>query len=156
MIMEEPIKCQACIIAIMNAFLYNIDKDQLDQSRDKIISNFADIEKICKNNKEQIFEILFLNKVKVKEILYDNDKNIDFEGLNIKPELPELFYLSLLLDNPNIVYFKYSVDFIKNLDNSIKKKKYINKIILSKIIIKLIDNFEGLDNYYKYKNELII
>ena len=154
MIMEEPIKCQACIIAIMNAFLYNIDKDQLDQSRDKIISNFADIEKICKNNKEQILEILFLNKEKVKEILYDNDKNIDFEGLNIKPELPELFYLSLLLDNPNIVYFKYSIGFIRNLDNSIKKKKYINKIILSKIIIKLIDNFEGLDYYYQDKNEL--
>ena len=149
---EEPIKCQTCIIEIMNAFLYNIDNPNNEAiSKD---TEFKKFEEICKNNKDQILEIFYLHKENVQKILYKSDQIFDIENSNIKPELPALFFLSLLLDNSNNVYFKYSFDFIKNLDNSIKEKKYINKIILSKIIIKLIDNFEGLDYYYQYKNEL--
>ena len=143
----------------MNAFLYNIGKPSI-----KTISNYEEFKEIYKNDKEQILEIIYYsNKEKIQEILYEYDIIIDIEYFNIKPELPELFYLSSLLDKYNQLNFKYSFAFIQKLDDSMKEKnfiedkKYIAQIILSKIIIKLIDYFKVLDNYYypyQNKNEI--
>lgn len=146
----ESLKCQSCILTIINAFLYNIGKPNI-----KIITDDDKIEEICKNNKDQILEIFYSNKEMIKKKLYKSDEIFDIKDSNNRSELPELFYLSSLLDDSNKVNFKYSFDLYKNLDNSIiKEKKYITQIILSKIIIKLIDNFKGLDYYYQYKKEI--
>ena len=120
----------------------------------KIINKYEEILDIYKNNEGQILKTFYPIRNNIQKILYDNDKIIDIEDLKIKPDIPELFYLSLLLDNSNIINFKYSIDFINNLSNSIKEKSYITQIILSKIIIILIHNAKGLDFYYQNINEL--
>ena len=120
----------------------------------KIINKYDEIEDICKNSNGQILMIFYFMRNNIQKILYDNDKIIDIDGFNIKPEIPELFYLSLLLDNSNVINFKYSFDFVKNFYNSIKGEGPITQIILSKIIIILIDYAKGLDFYYQYTKEL--
>ena len=146
------LKCQIC-----KAKITKISKKLLDNAPkplNKVIQSYDEIKDIYEKNKEKILKILYLDKNNIQDILYNSDKIINFEDLIIKPELSKLFDLSLLLDNSNLVNFKYSFDFIKKADVYSKEKKPIAQIILSKIIIFLIDNFKGLEDYYQYQNEL--
>ena len=143
------LKCKLCCKEILKA-----PSIYINDPINKIINKYDEIVDICKNKEGKILMIFYFIRNNFQKILYDNDKIINIEDLNIKPEISELFYLSLLLDNSNLINFKYSFDFIKILDTSIKEEISIRKIILSKIIIILIDYAKGLDFYYQYMNEL--
>ena len=78
-----------------------------------------------------------------------------------------IYYLSLLLKKQeNIVNFSYVIDFIKKIDNdNNSQNNELRKLFVSKIILYLINNFEGIkesDEYniiidsMKKKNEKII
>ena len=59
------------------------------------------------------------------------------------------FYLSLLIEeNSNLVNYKYSFNLIKNINElqNMEKEKKLKKIILAKIIIDLITNYEQSDD----------
>ena len=94
---------------------------------------------------------LYLNKNYIHKILYEEDLIISLEDENdifkdLKCSLPLTL---LILDNSNITDFKYSFDFINNFNESLKKEEEIfKKNILSKILIDLIDNYKGLDEYF--------
>ena len=146
----ETLKCQSCSIRKIKPILDNIDK-----STNTKINKYEEIESFCKNNKEKILKFFYFYRNNIQEILYKSDNIIDIEDLGINSKLSELFYLSLLLWNSNLVNFSYSFDFISKLDSiSQYNENYLTKIILSKIIIILIDYTKVLDIYYQNQNEL--
>ena len=90
------------------------------------------------------------------KILYDSEQMIELNDPNRNIELGHYFYLSLLInDNSNIINYKYSLDYIITLNNYNKSIYLLKKIILSKIIIDLINNYEG-GNTYNEKNDEIL
>ena len=147
----EELNCQLCCIKNNASFIDNIDKPNHE-----IINNYSQIEEFKgkSNNKKKIFKLFYFYRNNIHEVLYKEDKLINIEKLNIS-QLSELFYLSLLLDNSNLIYFYYKFDCIQNLDDENKEeKKFIVQIIVSKIIIILIEYSKGLDYYYQYHKEL--
>ena len=68
----------------------------------------------------------------------------------MEKRLSSYFYLSLLIKyNPGANDYTYSMDFIKQINDLQKnnKDKVYKKIIISKIILELIDNYKQTDNY---------
>jgi hypothetical protein len=81
-------------------------------------------------------------------ILYKEDETINIESYNIEKELSNLFYLNLLImETPETLNYEYSFDFIKNIHESNKEAKIIKKVLVSKIILDLLKNYEGLNEY---------
>ena len=113
-----------------------------------LFSKFSDIYKIININNKEALYFIYINKRKISNILYIEDKVINFPyNDNIKYLLDYYFYLSLLLNEDiNLLDYKFSLDHINNLDNyqkSIDNNYKYKKIIIAKIIVRLI-------NYYKY------
>ena len=83
------------------------------------------------------------------KILYEREELIKIEFEEQKRNLYYNFYLNLLIkENPEIKNYAYSLDFIKEIN--IERKKTSQKykfIMLSKIIIDLIYNYRGSDEY---------
>jgi hypothetical protein len=100
---------------------------------------------------KNIFLHIYQNKENIHEILYNLEEIIDINSFKINNTINELFYLNLLIvDNPEVVNYSYSIEFIKNLTEMVIKSddnKAILKIAYIKFIIDLIKNYEGLDAY---------
>ena len=100
---------------------------------------------------KNIFLHIYQNKENIHEILYNSEEIIDINSFKINNTINELFYLNLLIvDNPEVVNYSYSIEFIKNLKEMVIKsddKNAILKIAYIKFIIDLIKNYEGLDAY---------
>ena len=144
----NTLECQICSIREFKSLI-----DSLVKPNNTIIRNYDEIKDLCKANEGQILKIFYFYRNNIQDILYESNNVIDIKDLYNEIEFSELFYLSLLLYNSNLVNFYFSFDFIKNID-SIEEENSIKQIILSKIIIILIDYSKGLDYYYKKKNEL--
>jgi hypothetical protein len=81
-------------------------------------------------------------------ILYKEEEEINIGSYNIKIDLSSLYFLDLLImDNPDTVNYKYSFDFIKNIHDSNQEAKSLMKVLVSKITLELLKNYEGLDDY---------
>ena len=104
----------------------------------EIISDYKEVEKYRELNE-------FLNISNIQKILYDEDKIINVEFKN--QTLTELYYLTkLICKNKSSIDFSFTFDFIKKIHNiNINENKAFRKIILSKIILELIDNYKNLD-----------
>ena len=92
---------------------------------------------------------LYLNAKKVDEVLYVSEETLNVDNQQKEKDLSFFFYLFLLImHNPDIINYKYSLDFIKEINN--KKKNNNNyclrNIIISKIILTLISNFKNFDD----------
>ena len=144
----NTLECQICSIREFKSLI-----DSLVKPNKAIISNYDDIKHFCKENEGKILKIFYFYRNNIEDILYESNTVIDIKDLYNEIEFSELFYLSLLLYNSNLVNFYFSFDFINNFDSK-KEENFIKQIILSKIIIILIDYSKGLDYYYKKKNEL--
>ena len=126
-----------------------------------LLSNFEEIQNILKIDNLNYLKFFYFNKIKTHEILYDKEKLITINDKNVNSKFYLYFYLSLLIEeNNNVVNYQYSYDLIKNI-NEIQKRekdKIIKKVILAKIIIDLISNYEQLsdndENFNNYENEL--
>ena len=145
----ETLECQSCSIRKMKPLL-----DNIDNPINTIINKYEEIENFCKANKGKILKLFYFYRNNIQEILYESDNVFDINKLIINSKLPELFYLSLLLYNSNLVNFNYSFNCITKLDSKNQENGNLKKIILSKIIIILIDYSKGLNYYYQNKNEL--
>ena len=128
----------------------------------KLISNYEDIKEIYEK-KEENKKIFYFNRKIISKILCDykvifSFNKEKFEIINdsiIIFNTSELFYLSLLVSLPNIrTNFDYPVDNIILLYDYIEnnKLKPFQKLILSKIVIDLINNYKycKYDKYIKY------
>ena len=128
---------------------------------EKLLNNYKEIEDIMNIEEQNLFKLLYFIRKKVHKILYDLDKIIDLKNDKNKMSLSSYFYLDLLVnDNINIINYTYSKEYIEQL-NSLQENsndKIYKKIIISKIIIELINNYKGSKNYEEEdennKNEL--
>ena len=125
----------------------------------KLISNYEEIEKLWNIKEEYIIKLFYFNKKMIHKILYDKEEIIFVESFEIKKPLTFYFYLDLLIkDNTTVVNYSYLIGFINKINmmkNNIDKEKIYEKIIISKIIIDLINNYKETDNYNK-EEEIII
>jgi hypothetical protein len=51
------------------------------------------------------------------------------------------------MENTETLNYEYSFDFIKSIHDSNKEAKILKKVLISKIILELLKNYEGLDEY---------
>ena len=114
----------------------------------KLINKYEEIQQISQYKKEKSNQFLFFNSNNIHLILYESEELYKVsENINFS----ELFYLSLLISqNPETIDYVYSLDYIKLIYNDFKNiegLKPIKKIILSKIILILIYNYKGEDEY---------
>ena len=129
-------------------------------NKQKILNMFIhinELEKYYTINKLQIFKILYYNRISINSILYDLESNIALNTDGNILELSHYFYISLLIeDEPTITNYTYSIDFIKELNEKIKKIKNNekNKDLYIKIILDLIDNYEQLEESDENKDEI--
>ena len=141
-----------------NTYLNNAGSILITNEMENIIEDIKD--KKIRENPYLFIYFLFLNKNHIHKILYEEDIIISLEDENdiFKDLLYTLPLTLLILDNSNIIDFKYSFDFINNFNESIKKEKEIfKKVILSKVLIDLIDNYKGLDEYFNdFESKTII
>ena len=134
-----------------------IQKLNIFKYQHNLISNYAEIENIMKLDNSINLKLVYFNKDIVHDLLYKAEKIIYIN--NFSENFENFFYIDLLiLDNKNIINYSYPIEFIRKVDKIIIKKNYkiVNKVILSKIIIDLINNFKETDIYIeKYNDELL-
>ena len=118
-------------------------------------------------NSDKYIEYIYYNRKNICDILFDLESNINIKRIinkDINNQKLEsfLYYLCLLIEeNKDIVYFIYPYEFIKKMSvNFISEDKenkndqnIYAKIILSKIIIELINNFIS-ENYMNRNRDL--
>ena len=109
------------------------------------IKNFYGIKNLTK--------FLYYNYKNIHKILYEYDEIIRIEDTMLN-DLSFNFYLCLLIESETeIINYQYSIKYIDifNLKKNNNDKKYYN-IIISKIIIKLINNLKNCDNFDENKD----
>ena len=122
-----------------------------------IVNSCEMITEINNNYKKQNKKYLYFNKDKIHNLLYLEEENIiindDKNTLFLNNNISELFYLDLLiLDNAEQVNYTYSIDIIKVVNNFEKNSNFkLKNIIISKIVLILIFNFKGLEEYNEDK-----
>ena len=129
--------------------IYNILIQPLE-SKDplsKLIGNFSEIQPILVLGLPKITKILYFNKYNIHYILYESEETIEISSNKLENNLCNYFYLYLLIkDNPNIINYIYDADLIIKLNITNKNINFeLKKIIYSKIIIELIDNYMAFD-----------
>ena len=107
----NTLKCQICSIREFKSLI-----DSLVKPNNTIIRNYDEIKDLCKANEGQILKIFYFYRNNIQDILYESNNVIDIKDLYNEIEFSELFYLSLLLYNSNLVNFYFSFDFINNFD----------------------------------------
>ena len=119
-----------------------------------LISSYDEIKKIINQEKLEKMKFFYLNRKKIKELIYKQDEVIEINSGIIQKKYSECFYLSLLIEeNYDIVNYKYNLEFIKEVNDLFKGTN--NDLMMSKIILILLNNFKGTDEYYgKYENEI--
>ena len=121
----------------------------------KLLSEYSDIETLLKISEGQITKFLYFHKNYVHKLLLDLDKNIHFEYKEGNDNLSFYFYLILLIkDMPYILYYTYDSKYIKELnDHQEKNNKIYNKLITSRILIELLDNYKFIYDCFEDENE---
>ena len=163
-------KLNICYLATLNQPIFqpiiDNEKNKNDEKDNEnpifmLLSNFEEIQNILKIDNLDYLKFFYFNKIKTHEILYDCEELITINDKDVNSKFYLYFYLSLLIEeNNNVVNYQYSYDLIKNI-NEIQKRekdKIIKKVILAKIIIDLISNYEQLsdndENFNDYENKL--
>ena len=115
---------------------------------DLLIICFDEIKKKLKSETD-IIKFIYLYREWFHKILYDREEIAKIDFREQKKNLYYNFYLNLLIkENPEIINYTYSLDFIKTIN--IERKNTLQKyksIMFSKIIVDLIDNYRGTDEY---------
>ena len=142
---------------IYKAPLINInEQDPLN----KLINSISEIEQIKSDDNIKIISILYFNRKRIEKILYDKYDIFLIQTDSIENRLSDYFYLSLLIRNDqDIVNYNYSIDLIEKINSNINKEDinyFLSKLIISKIIIELIDNYENYENYDEVKEGQIL
>ena len=134
-------------------------KDLIDNVELLKLDNIEEIQNNLLINSEKIgisnldlIKLYYLNRKKIHNELFKNQKIIGLENDKVIENISYYFYLDLLIkDNIDIVNYSYSIKFIKNIKN---QKTDLKKFIISKIILDLIDNYEGLyECIYNFKEK---
>ena len=124
----------------------------------ELIQEFENITKLQNVTDLNIMEYLYLNRYRIHNILYDNDTNINIDP-NMMQKFSDYYYLNLLIkEQQEIINYKYDYKVIKKAyDSTNVDNKSIKKIILSKMLLSFISNYEeGLEQEQnQYEEELL-
>ena len=113
---------------------------------EKLLTDYEKLNIFFKKDKLKVIKFLYFNREIIHNILYENENTIELKPDEDIINLSFYFYLSLLIRDKDIVNYTYSFEFIKNINNQQNNNNNIyNKLILSKIILELIDNYEQTD-----------
>ena len=96
-------------------------------------------------------KFFYFNKETIHSILYEKDEVIYIDSIkNDNLFFISHLYLSLLIeDNTNVINYSYPFELIKNINEiqtKTEKKDNIKKLIISKMIMTLIMNYEQNDS----------
>ena len=128
----------------------------------ELLSNYNELSKILQLNNNEIIKFLYFNRNKVNRIFdKNNDKIIKIEYNAKKINIPYFYYFCLLINNNSGMHYIYPIkDYIKEINDYKGKNENYKNIILSKIIIDLINNYdnkiEELDQIINNNKEIII
>ena len=116
--------------------------------------DYDKIKTFCKEKEYNPLKLYYFIKNYIHSLLYEKEKLIVLNSNN-RQTLDYYFYLSLLIqDNPNLVNYSYSFEFIKqiysNINNVNNDNNKYKKLILSKIILELIANYKQSNEYDDY------
>jgi hypothetical protein len=105
-------------------------------------------------DKRKIIKLLYSNNDIIHHILYNYDNEIILK--KEEKTLSFIFYTTLLIkDNLNKIYYSFTIEFIRNINNiTIENKNIYLELILSKAIFDLIDAYKGLDEFYNNLKEI--
>ena len=95
-----------------------------------------------------LMKLLYYNKNSIHNILYDKDYIIELDFSKKKEyfNLSFLFYLILLIkDRTDLINYTYSIDYIIEINKQKKNYNEYKEILMSKIIIELIENYNNFD-----------
>lgn len=115
----------------------------------KLTINFDEIETISKTNKIQITKFFYFNREKISKILFDLDKIIHIKYYNSNKNISFYFYLLLLINNSSLLDYTYDGEYINEILNEEKNDDPFYKIIISKIIINLLIDFQKNNDFYE-------
>ena len=145
-----PLKINLCYESTINTSTEIYTNDPIY----KLLDN-SDIENILKLKDGPITKFFYFNKKCVHKILYETNQNIRLDYDENNNNLSFYFYLLLLMDDtPEILNYIYDKKYIIKLN---KEQEFNNepfkKIITSKIIIQLANEFKYINDYHNDKNE---
>ena len=130
-----------------------------DDKEFKLITNFEQLKiifgKVNEDPNENIFKFIDSYKTVIQSsILYDKDEIINIDDFKLTNTFEELYYLDrLIMDNEEIANYNYNFEFVKTIENIIiklvksKKESSLQKIVHSKILLDIVNNYCGLENY---------
>ena len=113
----------------------------------KLITNIKEVITIYKNYPNESKKFFYFSAKKIHKLFYDKDyvHDVDKKDLyqkNNEIDLSELFYFQLLIkDEPEIINYKYTIDYIFEINNKMfnnSNEDSIKDLIVSKIIVDLI------------------
>ena len=144
-----PLSLREKIVEKSNSF-----SDEQIFYENKLLFNYEEIEKIKRNHEKNFLKILYFNKENIHNILYISEKTINIEDNQTK-KISNLFYLDLLIaDNPNIINYIFSINSIEILYEQFLSIREIQiKLILAKLLIDMIESYEGFCDFDKEKNK---
>lgn len=103
--------------------------------------------------KDSCFFIYKYRKI-IENILYISEEYLEIKT-NILNRIKDYFYLDILIrENEEIINYTYDISLIREINNKNKenKNKIYSKIVISKIILELISNYEQTENFQKDEN----
>ena len=116
-----------------------------------LVADYDDIKNIMQFNEFKI-EYLYFNMKKIHEILYEKEENIIITEQLTKNFVDYYYLYNLIMDQREIINYKFENKIIKNAFNDSAKYSDIKKIIYYKIILTLIEYM----NNDEYQDEQII
>ena len=116
------------------------------KNADNIKNSLITYNKMAKKIKNKLNILKIWNNIDIHKILYIKNEVISINDVII--DIPINFYLALLIQkDENIINYSYNIEYLENIAKQIfsnKENKYYT-LVLSKIVLILIDNYE---NYF--------
>ena len=157
--MEEHFKYNANLSNKLNIILFSLVNSNIYIKNDPIsdlINNYSEIELILEL--KNLTKFLFFQVKKINNILYQYDKIIKIKD-SMTNDISSNFYLILLIKaESELINYEYSANYINifNKNNNNNENNYYFKLIKSKIIIELINNFRNCDSFSEEADDELI
>ena len=122
----------------------------------ELLNNKKEIDDLIGTLEDGIIFFIYRYRNNIESILYISEENIEIK-YSILKGVKDYFYLSLLIrDNEDIINYVFEIILIRKINQENKKVKLdISNILISKIILELIDNYEQTQFFEESeKNEL--
>ena len=133
---------QKSLLILFSSEFYNVNNDPINE----LVNNYEEIKAILNLNNSKTINYFYNNKIKIHHILYDEEQLIEIVFDETKKNLPYNFILNLLiLEDFNVINYTYNIEYIKKINNLQREtNSKLKKIIISKIIIDLINNYKQI------------